>query len=378
MRGAAALLVAALVAAAPARGGFDSDLDTQPLRGLDRALAASVAKAIPMPAASAGITFRFDPRTSAFERETDLSGQLFVERARPLGRGRLNLTLLYEYVDVDTVDGKDLGSLSDNRPIRTVQNPDKPFVVPHLDLSLVTHAMIASVTYGVTEDLDLNLTVPVLYSELDVSGRLRQLGVTLAPNQIGNTANSAFGVGDILVRGKHRLAHGWLGELAVGMVFRLPSGSQGDFQGTGLFEMGPQLYASTVAVTLAPHIRVQAHVNAGLDLTPQDAPRGEGRWAVAFDILLDTRATLSLALLAREPFSRLLEPGATTVRRTKHVRTPAFGIDPGHPSYYDLSIGGRVNLWRDTVFGIATVVVPVNEDGVRASLVPIIGLEAAF
>jgi hypothetical protein len=38
------------------------------------------------------------------------------------------------------------------------------------------------------------------------------------------------------------------------------------------------------------------------------------------------------------------------VPRADGTATPIFGIDPGQPSYYDLSIGGRVNLWGDTVF----------------------------
>jgi len=372
------LVLAALAMARPTLASFDSELDTPALRGIDQALAASVAKALPIPAASAGITFRFDPATSAFEREIDIVGQVFVERARPIGRGHLNLSVVYQHIDTDLIDGKDLSSLSDVRPMYLPRQKDDPFVIPHFKLSLVTNAVIPSLSYGVTDDLEVNLTVPVLYSSLDASGVLRRLS-GVSPVQRGITTDTALGVGDVFLRSKYRLVRGWLGEVAAGLVFRLPSGDEGNFQGTGLFEVDPRLYASTPAVTLAPHVRVQAHVNAGLDLTPQDGSRGEGRWAVGFDCMFDSYGTLSLALLGREPFSRLLPPGAGDIPRVGGPPAPVFGIDPGHPSYYDLSIGGRVNLWRDTVFGILDVVVPVNPDGgVRASVVPVIGLEAVF
>ena len=129
---------------------------------------------------------------------------------------------------------------------------------------------------------------------------------------------------------------------------------------------------------LAPYVRVQGFLNAGLDLVPQESDRGEGRYGVGFDVMLASRVTLSVAFLAREPFGRLVPPGTMDVLRANGSRTPVFGLSPGHPSYYDVSVGGRVNLWRDTVFGMFNVVVPANRDGVRASVVPLVGIEVAF
>ena len=59
--------------------------------------------------------------------------------------------------------------------------------------------------------------------------------------------------------------------------------------------------------------------------------------------------------------------------------SPIFGLRPGQPSYYDVSVGGRGNLWRDSVFGLCNVVGPANPDqGVRASVIPLVGIEATF
>lgn len=365
-----------LVAAGVARGELNDRFDTPILRGVGKALAVSVGKSLPVPSASSGITFTFDPATSAFERSTEVLGQLYLERAHPIGKGRFNVSITYQYVDTDEVQGHPLDSLADLKPIRDPKS-GIPFVIPRFDLSLVTHEVTTNFTYGVTDDLEVNLAVPVLHSTLDVDPLLRQLNGERI--QKGSELDTELGVGDIFLRSKYRFLRGRLGELAAGLVFRLPSGNENDFQGTGLFEVSPRLYASTPVVTLAPPIRAQGFVNAGLDLTPQDSSRSEGRWGIGVDVMLASRVTLSVALLGREPFARLLPPGTLDVTRVDGSRSPIFGLRPGHPSYYDVSVGGRVNLWRDSVFGIFNVVVPANPDqGVRASVVPLIGIEATF
>ena len=351
-------------------------LDTPVLRGLGRALSSSVGKSLPIPAASSGITFTFDPRTSAFERDTEVLGQIFLERARPIGKGKLNFSVTYQYVETDLLDGHELSSLSDLDPIRDPAT-GADFVIRRLDVELVTHMMTTSLTYGVTDDLETNVTVPLLHTSFDMTGRLFQLGGRVFPLQGGATSDVQIDIGDVLVRGKYRFLRGRYGELAAGLVFRLPSGDEDDFQGTGLFEVSPHLYASTPTITLFPHVRVQGFLDAGVDFTPQDGSRGEGRFGAGVDVMLATRLTVSAAFLGREPFGRLVPPGFADVPRADGSRTPIFGIET-RPSYYDLSVGGRVNLWRDTVFGMANVVVPINRDGVRASVVPLVGIEVAF
>ena len=367
----------ALLLATTASADVIDRLDTPVLRPLARALAVSVGKSLPIPAASSGVTFTFDPATSAFVRNTEVLGQVFLERAEPIGRGALNINVTYQYVDTDEYEGHPLDSLKDLNPIRDPKS-GKLFIVPSIDFSLITHEITTSVTYGITDDAEVNLTIPVLHTTGDVSGRLLQLGGGAAPIQRGASLDSEVGVGDIFLRGKYRLLHGRWGDLGAGLLFRLPSGNEDNFQGTGLFEVSPRAYASTPVVELAPYVRVQAFLNAGLDLVPQDGSRGEGRYGVGIDILLATRLTLSVAFLAREPFGRLISPSAISVPRASGGSSPIFGIDPGHPSYYDVSIGGRVNIWGDTVYGIWNVRVPANDQGVRASIVPLGGIEVAW
>jgi hypothetical protein len=64
--------------------------------------------------ASPGLTFTFDPSSGAFERSTDLLGQLYLERAQPIGRGQWNVNASYQRVVVNGVQGEDLGDLHDS------------------------------------------------------------------------------------------------------------------------------------------------------------------------------------------------------------------------------------------------------------------------
>lgn len=370
----AALLVATAADAKTLRGAFA----TPTTRPVGIALADSIGRSLPVTAASAGITFHFDKETHAFERETDILGQLFLERPRPLGRGKLNVSLSYQWVHVDRADGRSIDRLSDtgsfiDDPIETKSN----FIFPRFDIDLTTHQVTTSVTYGVTDDLDLNLTVPVLESRLDVR--------VAAVNQFGNAPVSTFrrhasavGIGDVFLRAKQRLVHGRFGDLAAGLVLRLPTGAWEDFQGTGDCETSPMLYAATPSWQLSSGLQVQAYANGGVDLNADDVDRSQGRFGAGVDLRIAEHATLAVAFLGREAFGGIVPPGFFNVKRVDGSQLPFLGLERDRVSTYDLSLGGRVNLWRDTVFGFANVLLPLNDDGFRSDVIPLIGFEAAF
>src|SRR5439155_26600450 len=79
-------------ARAPART-FSDILGTEILRPVGRALGESIGRALPVVSASPGVVYTFDPETGAFERETTVLGQLFLERPEPVGRRKWNLSL---------------------------------------------------------------------------------------------------------------------------------------------------------------------------------------------------------------------------------------------------------------------------------------------
>jgi len=96
---------------------------------------------------------------------------------------------------------------------------------------------------------------------------------------------------------------------------------------------------------------------------------------------------LGLALSGRHLLERVGPADAFDVPRCgpskgaacpKDGRSPLFGIENERPDFIDLSSGMRVNVWRDVLIAFAGVVVSVNDDGLRADLVPLVGMEGSF
>jgi hypothetical protein len=417
IRGAGvATLVAACLCASSAGATTFTEAFRGPARALGEALSQTVARSLPVTSASPGITFTYDPTSGSFERDTDLLGQLYLERARPIGRGKWNVALSYQRVHIDSVQGESLDSLQDDaEPIVVVSRPRQqrpppprgaiPIKYFHYDVGLTVNEVTLAATYGITENLDVNMTLPILASSLSVdadgsafrvnpnSGSLIPIGTGVTAGTFQDASLNAAGVGDLFLRGKYRfLAAGW-GDLAAGLVLRMPTGNQDDFQGTGDWEISPLLYASTRRWLVGYDVGLQGFFNGGLDLNADDVSRSEGRFGVGLDVAFASRATLSIAFLGREPFSGFAPSGFFDVPRYRRSNNtcdpsgrtargcptaPLFGLETARPSYYSLSIGGRVNLWRDTVFGFANVLIPLLDQGIHTDPIPLVGFEATF
>jgi hypothetical protein len=349
-------------------------------RPVGEAMARSIGRSLPLVAASPGVTFTFDKATHAFERDVTVLGQLFLERATPLGRGKWNLALSWQWVAIDEVDGRELDGLRDPGP--PIVDPDTGalFTVPRFGMELDTHQATLSATWGATDDLDLNLTLPLVASRFRVHAVARPAAGGV---QRDRASESAFGSGDLFLRGKYRVLRHRLGEVAAGLVLRAPTGEEDDFQGAGAWQVGPALYATTPRWRVGGPLRLQGHLNAGVDLDAGDLARSEGRVGAGVDLAVGTRATFGVAILGREPFAGIAPAGFFDVAR-RDPRTgrrsvgPILGLERGRASLWDVAAGGRMKLWRDTVVGFANVLVPVTDDGFRAEAVPLVGVEVAF
>src|SRR5437762_2940895 len=113
-RHAAALLpIVWLATSSPSEATLADALRASKLRPFAEALPQTIARALPLPTASAGVVFNFDFETGSYVRDPAIAGQLFLERADPIGKGRWNLSLAYEYIHFDSFDGEDIRHLQD-------------------------------------------------------------------------------------------------------------------------------------------------------------------------------------------------------------------------------------------------------------------------
>lgn len=357
------------------------------LAPLGPALASTVASTYPVASASSSVVYAYNPALETVERRPGVLGPILGERAETLGQGRFDLALSYSFVALATIDGQSLDDLV-NRPI--VKGRFLFFPVPGgvttkdgrfttqlpvhvaVDLGVNAHIVAPSVTYGVTPDLDVNLTLPILRTSLDVGARTRvpdpRLPAFMLPPDDPNATTgfksasaSSAGVGDLLLRAKYMLRRGAPVDLAAQLGLSLPSGRADDFQGTGTTRVQPTLIASRVFGN-----RLELLANAGMDLDAEDVGRSVVRWAIGGTVMPLEQVAVPIVFLGRHELSAPADP----------IPLPFF-FQIERSDAFDASVGIR---WRFAKAGVlsANALVPLNRAGLRADVIPTVEIEYSF
>lgn len=355
------------------------------LAPLGTALATTVASAYPVASASSSVVYEYDFASDTLARRLGVAGPLFGERAATIGRGKLNVGLSYSYIHFSTIDGDDLDSL-----------PSRPRVKAHIlsvpvrggvtlrdgrfttflpvqvtaDVDVTANQVEASATYGVTPHLDVNLTVPLLHTSLDLTanGRVpdpRFPSFALPGGRMRDLAPSASadatGIGDVLLRAKYKLHQRGPVDVAVGIMLALPSGEEDDFQGAGATRVRPTLILSRVFAR-----RFEPFLNAGVDCNADHVERSVATWAVGGAAEVFRGVTTVVTFLGRNE----LGPQAEA------IRLPFF-FQIERNDIYDFSIGVH---WRlaESAHVAADVILPLNRDGLRPDAIPVLQAEYVF
>ena len=404
----AAGVAAALMTASAARAGNLADIfNSGELAGLEMgpigpALANTVASTYPVASASSSVTYAFNPKTETFERQTRVLGPIIGERAETIGKGQINVGTSISFVDFSTINGDNLGDLVNQPSIngRVVSFPVPGGVVlkdgrftnflpVEVQANIDVQATIGtpSITYGVTPDLDVNLSLPLLETYLNVKvnetvpdPRLPEFMLrtcdpggqpddpnTCKPGEIQPTtinhqaADRAVGFGDLLLRFKYILLRDKPIDLAAGLGVSFPSGNPDNFQGTGTYQLLPQLIASKVIAE-----RFEPLLNLGVNINADDVSRSSFRWAVGSTAVLYGPLTAAAVFLGTNEFNAQTDP----------IEAPFF-FQINRNDYYNFSFGLRC-LFAETGVVSANVIVPLNRDGLRADYIPTIEAEYAF
>jgi hypothetical protein len=363
---------------------------------LQDTVSSTFGRSVPLPSASAGVQYAFDPATGNFQRSATTFGQVYLDRADPLGKGRLNVSASYSYLELDTLDGKPADDLRDPTPI-PLTGKMAAISIPSFRVSAAVHQVLLALTYGITDDLEASIALPLAYSDLRVAAdsqaaAVLTTGELVRVQQHIDQPDTPFGQGDLMLRSKYRIYQSRPVNLSYGLVFRIPTGDEEDLQGIGFLEITPSLLASTRIFEPASWARLQGHLNAGVGFDAEDVSSSEIRWGLGLDWGVAEQLTAAIAVLARHPLSRVAPAGAFTFNRCTNAglvqcatdravrrgSAPLFGLSSGRFDYYDLSLGGRGGLWRDTVFAFVNVIVPLNDGFVRTEPIPIAGVEATF
>src|SRR5712692_6465967 len=139
------------------------------------AVAQAVAQQIPFAAVAPAFAYHYNPAVDTFERSTNVPGPLFSERALTLGEGQLNFSVGYAFVDFTELNGASLDEV--RSPALLFETFRDPVVTPsglagfrlsavriHTQLDLQAQVIAPSLRYGITENWDIGLTIPIVHT----------------------------------------------------------------------------------------------------------------------------------------------------------------------------------------------------------------------
>jgi hypothetical protein len=345
----------------------------------------------PLATGASGLTFVYDPTVGTYTRLAETFGPAFAQRALTSGRRKFTLGVSWNYVKFDEIAGEDLDGFVPFTSTGFVN------VVPtHVDLGLDVKTSTVSVfsTLGLTDRIDVGVLVPI--TAVSLASDLEQT-LPLGPPQSASSDQSAAGLADLLIQGKVQLWHSertagssaapaWALATVVGL--RLPTGSEDDLRGLGF----ARTKISAVVSAHAP--RFAAHANVGYefwadqlsfasDLLEETFVETKGmievnavaevavtpRLTANFDVLVQQirgAGKLGMGTLTLSPFPGF--PGLTA--------QSLVGLDEGLTKY-TVAPGIRWNVGSNALLN-AHVLFNVRNDGLRAKITPVIGLDYTF
>ena len=346
--------------------------------------ASSAIDRVPVPSGSTSVSYRYDDKLETFVRFNAPLAPALSQNARTNGKNVLTIGFAYTELDYDRFEGQD----RDHVLFSTVGGPrfdpatnQAVDSVAFLDFKLRQQVYATSVSFGVLENLDVGVLIPVIDSSFDGflnqrffivedDGAYRPAVLaedgSLAPDPAldtrfpglrkidraaftGGLVRSIFGlthredsngIGDVIVR--TRYFAGSFGPVDVGAAVNVatPTGDEENLLGVDAWRVDPRLLFSTATEQLA------GHVNLGYHADTDDGDRDRFDYSVGAEGWVTPWLTVLV-----DHVGRLEIRGDTQIR--------SFEVVPGV----------KVNPYKDLILGF-NAIVPLNDEGLTDDFIP--------
>jgi hypothetical protein len=350
----------------------------------------------PLGSNSGGFTYAYDSALGTFNRTTQTFGPAFAERAATLGQGKFSFGMNYVHATYKSLDGFDLddGSIKINLRHQALTPPsfvEGDVIQAALQMDLKHDAAVFLINYGATDRLDIGIGVPIVRVAMDLTYRATILDFAtriVAPtthvfadgSKTRNFSSSgdASGVGDVVIRSKYNFATINNGGIAAGLDIRLPTGDEENMLGTGTTQTRLFFIGS------GGSSNASAHVNFGYTVSGE-AAYDQVNYAVGGEYAATPKVTLVADLLGRQlrdafrlrsasaPFQFQQGPAAAVENTT--VDTVALAA--GNVNSLLGTAGVKVNPWGNLLLS-GHVLFPLNDQGLKSGITPVIGFEYSF
>jgi hypothetical protein len=370
---------------------------------LTTAIGSNVATA-PIGSTSGGETFRFEGGVPV--RTSMSAGPVFGERGQTLGKGRtvvgvgrtsshlsslrgVNLNDIEGYFTHENVDFAGCDSAQGGLSCKLMGVPllENDVMQFKLNLNIGVNVTPVYATYGVTDNLDVSLVVPIVSTSLHGASNAQIIpfgGPTAAHFFAGTPSNpvlsanrsvdgSATGLGDVAVRAKVNVHSSPRSDVALLGEARFATADASQLLGAGSFSSRGLAIVSARFGTFSPHL------NAGY-LYRSDANQNHAVLGTfGFDDLIADHVTLAADLVSE------LQVGRSKLQLPQpvHYDYPfQRTIDPTSiPSIADDIINGSFGFKFALPQGFTLVtnaLVPLNRGGLRSTATLTFGAEFAF
>jgi hypothetical protein len=351
-------------------------------RGLSAALSAARAQ-LPVPSASGAFQFEWDRELDTFVRRRQSLGPSLAERAQTLGTGMVTLNFSYSHIDFSTLEGDRLGRLRSAQPALSdaflsqlpLENRRRAMdnvLQTTLDFAFTYDLFFLTAAYGLTDDIDLSLGLSINRARMsaradgviiDQNGDEGAYFIEEQPFRVMNGtgvcsneflcvhdrfSDSAFGTGDIFLRGKWNFYNGPIADLATAAILTLPTGNAEDLLGFHHATFTPWLIASNTFGPISPHVNLGYAFRDGDDVS-------QAQWIAGADVQVFPWLTLAGEFLGFHDDKR----------------------DNINDDIIQSAIGFKINPFGQFVIG-GSFQFPVNRDGLRADVIYTLQLESAF
>jgi len=339
---------------------------------------------LPLATPASGFLFTFDKVLGVYTDSQESFGPLLAERAETIGQHKLYLAFTYQRFAFTELDGNSLKNL----PL-VFQFPDaqSPQVVTSTTNRVDTKAdqFVAFGTFGLTRSIDMSLAVPFEKISMGASATGTEFSTSSAAQASFTefVSGSASGIGDLVISAKGTLMKGEHLGLAVGGEFRLPTGNEQNFLGSGAIGLKPYFVVASSG-RFAPHLNVGYQWNAKSSLAADEHGKQNLpaflSYAAGADIGIVPRLTVVADWIGQYYFNapQISSPKSVSamVNGTPQ-RLSSVVLANGSYQLNSLAVGLKANPTRHLLI-TANATFEVGDGGLRTRVVPLFGISYSF
>lgn len=356
---------------------------------------------LPVAVPVSGLSLNLDKSTGVYVVSSDLGGVL-TERGSTLGRGKVFLGFTYQHFDFDSIDGTKLTNLPTVSAIGP--SPSTQFIASSNSLHAVIDQYTVIAAVGLSDRMDFSVTLPI--DNVYLRGTASNIQVAanggappVPPFPTATISGSASGAGDLFLNGKYGIVKGESTRLAAGLEVRMPTGNEYNLLGSGSTGFKPYIVYSRLGKRFHPHANFgyqwnsQSVLNLGANGTSLRLPD-----SLVYSAGADYSVLKNLTLVGDFVGQHYFD--TTTITRAQLATTAnVLGLGPACPSVNCNALNGTVStvgVKSNSAFdednvavGIkmnpvgklvlsANVMIKLNDAGLRANYVPLVGISYKF